>query len=221
MGGDLSPALASLLRDMIPRAAARKRRELSGALSLEDLEQEMWLAVLEHAEVLEDHCRDGNEEAVRTILNHAAAMALRAEERQDRAKKAVAAGYKTQDEIFYSLGFLRRLLPLYFECGYRELAGTAEEYQVAMMDVGRAFKALPGHRQRDLKRYFSFPPRYMVEWEGSAEIHGFSHTEIANALGVRPDILGSRVHHALKSLQKELGGQNPWNRGPSPRKGKR
>src|SRR5690348_15824723 len=118
--GDLQVTLAEL----IPAIAARKRRDAHGAIDVEDLEQEMWLAATEHQEILTQHSEDGNEDAIRAILGRAANRALRAEEREDRAKKALNAGYQTHDEIFYSLGLLRRLLPLFYESGFKELETT-------------------------------------------------------------------------------------------------
>lgn len=221
MDTDLAVALA----DMIPRVASLVLRvskvQYGPTTSKEDIEQEMWLAVAEHQDVIDKHYAEENEAAIRTILMTAGSRLIGNELREARAKKAAAAGYETYDEVFYTIGSLRRLMPMYFDNDIaerppqgREQAGkisggvlTYGDYLVTMVDIDRAFKALSMSKQKLLTRYYSYP-------QGSG---GFTHTEIAGRMGMRPNELGSRVQVALKALQKQLGGQSPWNRGPAPK----
>lgn len=218
--------LTAELTDMIPRIAAlvlRLTRVYHGATtSREDLEQEMWLAAVEHEPMMRKHMDNGNEAAMRTILLAAGNRLVGGELREERAKKAAQAGYETHDEVFYTQGALRRLIPMYLDGEIadrppqgRESAGkvsggsmTYGDFLVTMVDVDRAFQSLSPSKQKLLTRYYSYP-------QGSG---GFTHTEIAGRMGMRPNELGSRVQSALKAMQKELGGQSPWNRGPSPKK---
>lgn len=218
----MGPELTALLDEMIPRKAAQKH---TAVVSREDLEQEMWLAAFTHEQALEAHRQNGNDAALWAVLNRAVNSALQAEERQERVKKAMKAGYETRDEIFYSIGLLKRLLPVYLDMGVTEhplvgreimvgSPGVSKEesgdYLATIVDVDRGFKALSQGKQKLLRRYFSYP-------QGSG---GMTHVEIAFEMGEPPTALGTRVHHALRALQRELGGQNPWNRGPTPKRGK-
>lgn len=225
----MAPELEALLADMIPRTAAtltRIKRQYPNAvgtiLARDDIEQEMWLAALENKEVLGRHFAAGNEAAIRTVLMTGAQRIIRDEIREQRVKKAKEEGYEPWDEVYYSIGSLRQLLPMYLDMGGvtehasqgREQAGPVSgggsgygDHLVTMIDVDRAFKALSPAKQKILSRYFAYP-------QGKS---GWTHLEIAGAMGMPPKQLASRVHHALRALQAELGGQNPWRRGPAPR----
>jgi hypothetical protein len=197
------------------------------AFDLDDLKQEMWLEAVAREGILSGHLDAGNEDAISVVLKGAGRRVVTAEKREIRAKKAALAGYETYDEVFYTLGSLRRLLPMYLD-NDKEIAlkaprgreldvqvsngGTVHhgDYMVTMIDLDRAFVALREPQRKILGRYFSYP-------QGSG---GWTHNEISSAMGMKPNELSSRVHYALKALQRELGGQNPWNRGPTPGRGK-
>lgn len=219
------PRLASVLA----RVKRQDREQDTGTLvSREDLTQEMWLAAASREETLAKHLVDGNETAIRTVLMSAGQRMIREEVREQRTKKALTAGYETYDEAFYPIGSLRRLIPMYLDAlgddglipesppAGRERAGkvsggsgTYGDYMATMVDIDRAFRSLTAAKQKILERYFAYP-------QGSG---GWTHTEIASAMGMAPNELSPRVHHALSALQRELGGQNPWNRGPTPGRG--
>ena len=221
------PRLASVLA----RVKRQDREQDTGTLvSRDDLTQEMWLAAADREETLAKHLADGNETAIRTVLMSAGQRMIRAEVREQRTRKAAAAGYETYDEAFYPIGSLRRLLPMYLDAldddGLiperppvgREQAGKVSgdsasygDYLATMMDIHRAFVAISPAKQKILERYFSYP-------QGSG---GWTHTEIASAMGMPPNELSPRIHHALSALQRELGGQNPWTRGPTPGRGQK
>lgn len=214
--------LEAHLSEAIPKAAAHRCRinrhdmeQISGSVTLDDVVQQMWLIALEHETVLAGHLADGNERAITTVLMSGAQGMIRAEVQDHRARKAAAAGYETYDEEFYSVGALRRLLPMYLDGGVCERppvsreqtwrvsgggSGGYGEYTAVMSDIDVAFKCLPESKRKILSRYFAFP-------QGSG---GFTHTEIAGRMGMSPGELSSRVHYGLQSLQRKLGGQNPW-----------
>jgi len=217
--------LVAALSDMIPRVTGIVQRltrvQFGATTSKEDIEQEMWLAAAENELVLLKHLANENESAIRTVLMTAGSRLVGGELREQRAKKAAAAGYEPHDEVYYSIGSLRRLMPMYFDNDVaerppqgRESAGkvsggtmTYGDYLITMVDLDRAYQALPQGKQKILARYFAHP-------QGSG---GFTHTEIAGRMGMTPGELGSRVQVALRALQRQLGGQSPWQRGPTPK----
>lgn len=222
--------LSAVLTEMIPRSAGglmRIAKVPGGMVSKEDIKQEMWLAAAEQEGLLLTHLANGNTSAIRTVLMSAAKRAIQEEHRQQRIKKAALAGYEPHDEVFYTTGALRRLLPMYLDAldedgiiperppQGREHTGKVSgsvsygDYLATMADVDRAFKALSESKQKLLGRYFAYP-------QGKG---GWTHTEISSAMGMPPDELNSRVQVAVNALQRELGGQNPWNKGPTPKRG--
>jgi len=230
----MDPQLEAVLKELIPRVVKDVRRAAKtpadSLVTAEDLEQDLWVAALEETDQLGRHAEAGNTAAVRTVLASAARRVLRKEEREQRERKALLAGYETHDEEFYSVGALKRLLPMWLDATANggELpdsppkgreqpgkvsggSGTYGEYTATMVDVDRAFGSISPAKQKILERYFSYP-------QGSG---GWTHTEISSAMGMKPHELSSRVYHALSALQRELGGQNPWNRGPTPGRGQK
>jgi hypothetical protein len=177
----------------------------------EDVQQEMWVAAVDRETRLTEHLANGNTHAIAVILKRAGKNLATQEKREIRAKKAKLAGYEPMDEQFYSVGSLRRLLPMYLDGGVtetppagRELSGHVSgggsggygDYLIVMADVDVAFNSLPAGKRKILARYFSYP-------QGSG---GWTHTEIASAMGMPPGQLSGRVHYALRALQSRLGG---------------
>lgn len=216
--------LEALLENEIPKLASKLGRikrqdmdEISPVADLDDVKQTMWLAAVEREQLLVKHLDEGNVHAVRTVLMTAAQRMIRDEVRDQRTRKAVEAGYETYDEEFYSVGSLRRLLPMYLDGGVcetppasRELTwrvsgggdGGYGEYLTVMTDIDQAFNRLSEAKRKILSRYFAYP-------QGSG---GWTHNEIAGAMGMAPGELSSRVHRGLRVLQQELGGRNPWGK---------
>lgn len=74
-----------------------------------------------------------------------------------------------------------------------------------MIDIDRAYRALQLHHQRVLRERFSYP----ADW---------TDEQVAGAMGMCVDTMRARVRWALSRLQDQLGGQNPWGKGPGARK---
>jgi DNA-directed RNA polymerase specialized sigma24 family protein len=229
MDSDLESYLTPVIPQLVSSVERDLKRRVPGqyGVTIEqcDVSQQMWLTAVEHETILVKHLADGNDQAIATVLKGCLSSLYVAEVREVRAKKAALAGYETHDEVFYSTGALKRLLPMYLD-NDREVAerapasrdsagrvsgggGIYGDYAATMVDVDRAFIQLSEPKRVILSRYFSYP-------QGSG---GFTHNEIAGRMGMNPSELSSRVHHALRALQRELGGQNPWNHGPTPNRG--
>lgn len=160
-------------------------------------------------------------------------------ERYCRTQKALREGYSTEDEAFYSLRRLEELLTWLLEVGIEAHppVGRAESvsrptgdpaeagtHLASMLDVERALSRLEAmYRERLLVR---FGPLANLSDDGIAAL---SQSEIRTLTRWHPEklrmVLGStgdqvrhRTNTALRALQRILGGESPWNRGPSPRK---
>lgn len=207
---DFTPEAMSVLYGLIPEVAKQRHRWYPEP-SVEDLEAELWVAAVEQADWVEEHA--DNAEVLKAWFRKVARRAQKAEERTYRAERAYACGFHPADEAFYSLPVLRSLLPAYLDQGVTEhppqgrteaLRGHSDgaEYGtwlVMMLDIQQGLEAMPAGQARLLENYFSFP-------QGSG---GWTHVEIAGAMGVEPDALYSRVYRALGALQRELGGPSP------------
>jgi DNA-directed RNA polymerase specialized sigma24 family protein len=200
----------SLLADAIPQVAARRLKFLP-VPSREDLEAELWLAACEQAQVVNELASDGQGAAVEMLLAKAGRRVQQAEEREYRARRAYALGFEPTDEAFYSLGLLRVLVPAYLDGGVSEQpprkrdesgpvrpggSGEYGDWEVMMLDMQAGLARLPAWQRSLLERYFSYP-------QGSG---GWTHLEIASAMGVESEALRHRVTRALGALQSVLGG---------------
>lgn len=214
MASGLSPALSEHLAAVIPSLAADICRGCR-LVPKADIEQGMWQAALERSEQLAELLAEGKAWAIRRKLQQAATRQIREEERYLRAKRALRLGYSPDDEAFYSLGLLSQLIPLYLDGGVaaepprgreltREVSSSSESgnYLALMLDVDHAMGVISAHHRRILERYYSYP-------QGSG---GWTHNEIASALGITPEACRKRVSRAKRAMQRELGGESPWKR---------
>lgn len=209
----------SLLHELIPRIARRRLKFYQG-VTRDDLEAEMWLAAVEDATTINTLAATAAEAAVEVRLTRVAARVQAGEEREHRARRGYAAGYLPHDEQFYSVGALRRLLPAYLDGGVSEAPPQAREDSVSarptgsiaygdwlimMVDLDTAMGRVKPYHRNILGRYFAYP-------QGSS---GWTHEQIAGALGIEPEALRKRVYRALRAVQGELGGQSPYTGNPA------
>jgi hypothetical protein len=190
------------------------------AIPQEDLEQQFWVGVLPHRAELEALIEEG--ETVRAKMDarqyavKAGLVLAREQDRHERGVRALKAGYGAEDECFYSVGLLRKLIPAYLDSGItenppkgRDIAGPGHgdpaeggNWRASMIDVDYAYWKISAANRNLLGRYFSYP-------HGAG---GWTHIEIASAMGIQPVALEGRVSRALRAMQRKLGGSNPWFR---------
>lgn len=198
-------------------------------LERDDIQQEILLWALEHAEsgselsveeLGEDEYRE-RRRALRWRLRDAGARYCRRQERDRRRERAAVLGYDVVDEAFYSLAQLRGLVEQYFAEGVTERPplGRADSvtrtgdpaeggtWTATLVDVERGLRAVrPAYLQRLWDRL------------GPADA-GLSDEEYGWRVGLTEHQVRGRLRTALRALQNALGGQNPWNRGPTPKSG--
>lgn len=219
-----SAGLTELLGDRIPKAASRAHRRFP-AVPSEDFEQAMWERALAKGPHLRKLYEEGKYEAIWTELCRAGTRAGKEDDRYRRAVKALRDGYSVYDIEFYSTGMLAWLIPALVEAEFdvsqamdkaaastdaagihirtEDPFGGAENYLVVLVDVTSAFDRLPEGMKRLLKTY------YGVSQEESEEGR-WAREGLASSMGITGLALRLRVHRALRRLQDELGGSDPW-----------
>lgn len=156
--------------------------------------------------------------AVRLKLRDAGAAYCRRAERDRRRERAAVRGYDPADEAFYSLTQLRELAAQYFASGITERPAVGRDESVrrisdpaeggtwlaSLIDVERALKAVPEEYRWRL-------------WDRLGRYPDITDEEYGWTRGLTEAQVRGRLRTALQALQRELGGQSPWNRGPTPR----
>lgn len=215
---DLSPALTEYLDKIVPHVAAQLHRGY-GRLPAEDIAQELYARVLQRPAWFASLLERGEIGLMREELRRAGWRACKDDERSERAKRAAAAGYDVDDEQFYTLPLLRALLPPFLDGGIaeeppRQTGGRAAslksergDYLTMMVDIGRGMERIRPHERRTIEQWFSLP-------QGDDSDSRFARSRLASSQGVALNALEQRVTRALRALQAQLGGDNPWHRAP-------
>ncbi len=212
---ELSGPLTEFLAQAIPQEAGSVHKSYK-LVPAEDIEQEMWVKVLARRESFEALAGAGDFGKARQRLKEAGFKLVKEDDRYRRAVKAASAGYRPSDEQFYTVGVLKVLIPMWLDNGVterppkgRELkpevsgGGGGSDYFAMMLDLDYAMGRIKGYHRSILVRYFNPPARP----------DGYkNHAQVAGALGIEPGTLNGRVYRALRAVQRQLGGRNPWNR---------
>jgi hypothetical protein len=224
MPSQLSGPLAEHLADRIPKAAKRAHARYR-QVPAEDMEQAMWVWSLAHPDKLERLFREGRHGVIWSELRRAGSQAGREDERYRRAVKAAAAGFSLYDLEFYSTGVLARILPALVAADFDAPAalsnsmtstdaagihirstdpfGGAENYLVILVDVAAACARLPEGQRRLLRTFYAVS-------QDDTQDGRWEREKLASSMGLTADALRMRVNRALRRLQDELGGVDPW-----------
>lgn len=214
------------LLELAASEAATLARRWPG-VERDDIRQEILLWALEAAESGSELAEDGlgddeyqqRRKVLRFKLRDAGAQYCRRQERARRRERAAALGFDVDDEAFYGLVQLRLLVQAYFAEGITEhpprgradsvrRAGDPAEggtWMASLLDVERGLRSIPLHYLERL-------------WDRCGpDQAGLTDEEYGWQRGITEHQVRGRVRTALRALQIQLGGQNPWNRGPTPR----
>lgn len=220
----LGGPLAEYLAKVVPQEAYNRHKAYS-RIAREDYEQIMWMAVFATPDRFSGPWEADKRWLVRVRLRQSASAAIREDDRYQRAAKAAEAGYRVEDEQFYSTGMLAKLLPVLIEAEFdpaeavrtaqdsTDAAGVhvggstdpqaAETYMAILIDVCAAWARLPRGTQRLLWSY------YQVSQEDTQDGR-WERQQLASTMGLTEETLRQRAHRAVGRLQRELGGKNPW-----------
>lgn len=216
--------LGEWLADRIPTVARMAHRRFR-TVPTEDFEQEMWSRAYRRKAQLAKNLRDGNEAYIWRELNAAATRLGKEDDRYRRACKAAQEGYKTIDEQFYSAGLLSIVLPVLAEAEWDvpsavanashqtdaagvHISGNEEaqgNYQVILMDVSNGFAELRRNDQKILEAWFGCG-------DEDTEQGRWDRQGLASSMGLTYDAFRIRKDRALRKLQRELGGEDPWRK---------
>jgi hypothetical protein len=223
----LGGPLAELLAEMIPRAAAAGHKRFK-MVPADDFEQAMYEKVLRDPAKYRQLLAEGRDGVIWTELRRCATKVGSEDDRYRRAQKALAEGYRPEDEEFYSRDMLRMLLPVLIEAEFSpeqaieraanstDAAGVriqgsepgtaAENYMAMLIDVTTAFGKLTGYHQRILRDYYGLD-------QADTENGRWERTSLASSMGLTLNALQKRAVRALDALEDLLGGKSPWLRG--------
>lgn len=216
--------LAEFLADRIPKTASRVHGRYK-SIPAEDYEQAMWLEMLSRPEKYRAYLADGRGGLIQRELYRACRKVTQEDRRYRMAVQAAGDGFSPYDIEFYSTGTLAHLLPALVEAEFdvsqamdkaasstdaagihirtEDPFGGAENYLVVLIDVTSAFARLPEGMKRLLRTYYGANQEDTEEGRWARE-------GLASSMGLTSEALRQRVHRALRRLQDELGGTDPW-----------
>lgn len=176
---------------------ARQTAERMSPVSMDDISQVVWLWIVEHQlEILSWE----EDKWIGRLLWHGFRQAY-AYARRERAK---IYGYEPQDEYFYRVGTLRKILPLYY-------GEAAEEMEVYLPDRDAAADIERGLTMVDV---YTSSLLYQIFIEDDSEAQTAA---LAASWGVTLPAAQKKVQRALRALQDALGGPDPYYEGAGSR----
>jgi hypothetical protein len=217
--------LGDWLADRVPRLAELAHRRFP-QVPKEDFYQELWLRAHSHHLKLAKFLKDGNDGYAWRDLNKAVTRLGKEDDRYRRAVKAAREGYRTVDEQFYSTGMLAMVLPALIEAEFNVAEAVANasqqtdaagvhisgddpdsqgNYAAILVDVCTAFHGLRKGDQNIIAAYYGAGDEDTEQ--GRWDRHG-----LASSMGITYEAFKQRAYYALRKLQDELGGEDPWRR---------
>lgn len=127
-----------------------------------------------------------------------------------RKVKADKLGYKTDDEYFYSLRTIIRMLPYALDPGATPPSGVEEESS----EINRHHSGREGYggwetALADIRRALSTLPRRQQAILTVAYLGGVTTRWLANRLGLTTEATLRELKSILRTLQRRLGGKRP------------
>lgn len=168
----------------------------------EDLSQEVWVWVAQHEEEVLEWTSERQEGLPDTTGSTARLYrrGFRVATAYARREKAAATGYEPHDEFWYSIGMLRRVLPLWFE---ERLPESPDKLIIPdrdiVLDLNVAFPQLSPEQSSVLRAMFEGDPEERRTYD-----------DIADYWRVTSQSAEKKVQRALGALQELLGGPNPY-----------
>ena len=184
----MEPLSPTKVAKTIQSAARKAAGSFYGYVPFEDMLQQAHLATLEHPRKFQRHVDEGDAKRLWGMVYKSCSQ-------YGQKQKAAALGYRVEDLYFYSMGTLRRVLPLVLE-GLE----TPESYTEsdAFMDITRALESLSGADWQLIWWAFHGDPE---------EEAGYAN--VAAHLSLTDGAARGRVDRVLRRLQELLGGENP------------
>jgi hypothetical protein len=221
--------LGELLADRIPKAAQEGHRRYP-LVAADDFEQAMYERILRNPPKYRRLMEEGREGVIWTELRRQATRTGSEDDRYRRTQKALASGYRVDDEQFYARKMLRAILPEMISSQWdagqameRALSGAAgsavkvqvsssedayERYLVTVIEIATAYHALSPYHQNLLSVYYDLN-------QEDTDSGRWERNSVASSMGLTLKALQRKVDRAMDALQEGLGGESPWFRLPS------
>ena len=200
--------------DIAPSVAYTVYRRYKKYVDKDDIKQECLMWAMTRIEYINFQLTELNIEQRKHNEQKVAWQMLRVAERYARKEKAAKSGYQTGDEAYYERATLGQLLPFVIAS---VIDGTVLEQAQEMVKDGQprgsSSPAEGGNLLAILidikKAYVKLEPQFqqLLAWRHHENL---TLAQIAGLLEVAVSTADRRCIGALRALQKELGGENPW-----------
>ena len=200
--------------DIAPSVAYTVYRRYKKYVDKDDIKQECLMWAMTRIEYINFQLSEPNVEQRKHNEQKVAWQMLRVAERYARKEKAAKSGYQTGDEAYYERATLGQLLPFVIAS---VIDGTVLEQAQEMVKDGQPRgSSSPAEGGNLLAILIDIKKAYVKLEPQSQQLLAWRHHEnltlaqIAGLLEVAVSTADRRCIGALRALQKELGGENPW-----------
>ena len=200
--------------DIAPSVAYTVYRRYKKYVDKDDIKQECLMWAMTRIEYINFQLTELNIEQRKHNEQKVAWQMLRVAERYARKEKAAKSGYQTGDEAYYERATLGQLLPFVIAS---VIDGTVLEQAQEMVKDGQPRgSSSPAEGGNLLAILIDIKKAYVKLEPQSQQLLAWRHHEnltlaqIAGILEVAVSTADRRCIGALRALQKELGGENPW-----------
>ena len=207
---DLHPSVY----DILPSVANAIYKQYKIFVERDDVKQECLQWALARAVYINEQLGEENIEQRRHNEQKIAWQMSRAAERYCRREKAVKSGYQLADEAYYQTGTLGQLLPFVIAS---VIDGTVlEQAQEMIRDGQPKGSSSPAEGGNLLAMLIDIKKCYEeLEQEDQRVLvlryyENLTLIQIGEILGCHHSTADRRVNHALRELNKELGGPSPY-----------
>ena len=207
---DLHPSVY----DILPSVANTVYKQYKIFVERDDVKQECLQWALARAVYINEQLGEENTEQRRHNEQKIAWQMSRAAERYCRREKAAKSGYQLADEAYYQTGMLGQLLPFVIAS---VIDGTVlEQAQEMLRDGQPKGSSSPAEGGNLLAMLIDIKKCYEeLEQEDQRVLvlryhENLTLTQIGEVLGCHHSTADRRVNHALRELNKELGGPSPY-----------
>ena len=200
--------------DIAPSVANTVYKQYKNFVERDDVKQECMQWALARAGYINDQLGEENVEQRRHNEQKIAWQMSRAAERYCRKEKATKSGYQLGDEAYYQTGMLGQLLPFVIAS---VIDGTVlEQAQEMIRDGQPKGSSSPAEGGNLLAMLIDIKKCYEELDEEDQRVlvlryhENLTLVQIGELLGCHHSTADRRVNHALRELNKELGGASPF-----------
>ena len=200
--------------DIAPSVAYTVYRRYKKFVDKDDIKQECLMWAMTRIKYINEQLGEPDTEKRKHNEQKIAWQMLRVAERYARKEKAARSGYQTGDEAYYERAMLGQLLP--FVIASVIDGAVLEQAQEMVKDGQPRGSSSPAEGGNllailiDIKKaYVKLEPAYqqLLVWRHHENL---TLSQIAQILECHVSTADRKCIGALRELQKELGGENPW-----------